>query len=203
MKFGQVFAAFIFNARYKDRMFHPIIHCYTIQFPWTRVLGKNVVFYIFSFLYLDSRSLFISPPPITPCEVKGIDIQQNLKDSFINFDDLYKCSSVGYQLCLARQDPVACVWMGGVSLSGRLFIRNFLWIVTYVRDFLSKFPVRQQDDLHYLKGFITVTKCKSLCDIIQFMQNFIFMCSNVGWLMIKHLFAHSDFKNDKTAGHSA
>ena len=108
------------------------------------MLGKNVVFYIFSFLYLDSRSLFISPPPppITPCEVKGIDIQQNLKDSFINFDDLYKCSSVGYQLCLARQDPVACVWMGGVSLSGRLFIRNFLWIVTYVRDFLSKFPVR-------------------------------------------------------------
>ena len=92
------------------------------------MLGKNVVFYIFSFLYLDSRSLFISPPPpITPCEVKGIDIQQNLKDSFINVDDLYKCSSVGYQLCLARQDPVACVWMGGG--------------VTVRASFYSKLPV--------------------------------------------------------------
>ena len=69
--------------------------------------------FIFSLFYILTQEvcLYPPPPPITPCEVKGIDIQQNLKDSFINFDDLYKCSSVGYQLCLARQDPVACVWL--------------------------------------------------------------------------------------------
>ena len=37
---------------------------------------------------------------------------------------------------------------------------------TSMHDLSSKFPVRLQDDLRYLKGFIIIAKYKSLCNII-------------------------------------